>query len=168
MRKKGHIVFLSVLACAAVAVAQQQPEHWKEYIFAEGGFAITLPEAPKPHTDASIPDMTVYSAPKAMLTLRVSHQNRDCSNTLGQLRNGASQGKSGIDSTSVRELSIEGYPGLEYEWRREGGFTAADRFYCVNGKFYSFSTSWHTGQSELEAARKAIDSFRLLPANVKK
>jgi hypothetical protein len=157
---------VGILACAGSA-AHAQTEHWKEYDFAEDGFSITLPDSPKPHTDTTVPDMTVYTvslAPKTMLTLRVAHLKRDCSSTLGQLRSGASQGKDAIDPKSVRDVAIDGHPGLEYQWKREGGPTIADRFYCVNGRFYSFSMSWPTGQPEPAATKRAIDSFRLLPA----
>ena len=138
---------------------------WKEYVFADDGFAITLPHQPTPHTDPTLPDFTVYSVSlpdHTMLSLRVSHQNRDCAATLGELKEGALRAQSGIDPSSVKNPSIAGNQGLEYEYTANGGRVQLDRFYCVSGKFYAFSTGWF-GSKVLPASLESVfGSFRLL------
>jgi len=149
----------------ASALAQRQILSWKEYIFEDDGFAITLPEAPNPHADATLPEMTVYSVsvpPNTRLSLRVSHQNRDCGATLAQLKDGALKGKSGIDPSSVMDVSISGYPGVEYQYKLGPGFSSSDRFYCVNGRFYTFSTAWPLNESRPATAMRILNSFRLV------
>ena len=155
----------SMVLWAVAADAQSAAQGWKEYVFREDGFAITLPGEPKPHPDASAPDMTVYSAslaPGLGLTLRVSHQNRDCSETLTQLRDGGLQGKSGIDPASVKEVSLGSHPGIEYYYKLSTDRVSRDRFYCVNGWFYAFSSSSPTAHPSFEAADRVMRSFRLL------
>lgn len=151
--------------------AQDQTASWKEYIFADDGFAITLPHATNPHSDTTLPDMTVYTvsaSPNAKLSLRVSHNNRDCVATLAQLKDGALKGKSGTDPSSVIELEISGNPGMEYQYKANPDITASDRFYCVNGRFYTFSMAWAVGQSRPEAVTRILNSFRLLQSESQK
>jgi len=148
----------------APAIVQSQTV-WKEYVFADDRFAITLPDTPKPHADATLPEFTVYSvslAGNAMLSLRVSHQDRDCAATLAQLKDGALNGKSGINPSSVKNPSIDGNQGLEYEntVSRDGG--SSDRFYCVNGRFYAFSIRWLGTQVPPASVDRVLSSFRLL------
>jgi hypothetical protein len=148
----------------APAIIKSQTE-WKEYVFADDGFAITLPNAPNPHADATLPEFTVYSVSlpgNAMLSLRVSHQDQDCAATLAQLKDGALKGKSGIDPSSVKNPSIDGSQGLEYEYTlsRDGG--SSDRFYCVNDRFYAFSMRWLGTQALPPSLEHVVASFRLL------
>jgi hypothetical protein len=143
----------------------QSQSLWKEYIFADDRFAITLPEEPNPHTDATLPDFTVYSVSlpgNARLSLRVSHQDRDCAATLAELKEGALKGRSGVDPSSVMNPSIDGTQGLEYKYTFNGGPVQSDRFYCVSGKFYAFSTRWFGGQVRPASVERVFASFRLL------
>lgn len=149
------------------ALAQHQIASWKEYVFANEGFAITFPESPVPHPDAALPDMTVYSVsvtPRVRLSLRVSHDDRNCADTLAQLKDGALKGKSGIDPSSVGDFSVSGHPGMEYQYKLDTDLTSYDRFYCVNGTFYAFSSSWPGSGPRPVGVSRIISSFRLLEA----
>jgi hypothetical protein len=87
----------------SLAVAKRRTPLWKEYVFADDGFAITLAEAP--HPDAALPDMTVYTVsvlPGVILSFRVSHENRDCMEGLAQLKDDVRKAKSDGDPSSVR------------------------------------------------------------------
>ena len=153
-----------------IGLAGAQTPSWKEYVFADDGFAITVPASPREHADPDNPEFTVYSLPppdKAILNLRVSHQNRDCASMLAQLKEGALRGESGILPSSVRTPSLGGSPGLEYEWTGPV-HTSSDRFYCVSGKFYAFSASWPRGTDRPSVIIRAISSFRLLGSETKK
>jgi len=147
----------------APAIVQSQIS-WKEYVFADDGFAITLPGTPEPHSDPSLPEFTVYSVPlpdNAMLSLRVSHQQRDCTATLAQLKDGALKGKSGIDPSSVRSPAINGNQGLAYQYTTGRDRVSSDRFYCVNGRFYAFSITWLGTKVAPVSVERALSSFRL-------
>ena len=155
----------------APSLTLRQNASWKEYTFADDGFAITLPDATNPHPDATLPETTVYTvpvSPDAKLSLRVSHQDRDCAATLAQLKDGALKGKAGIDPSSLTEVSIDGYPGIEYQYKLGPGFYSSDRFYCVNGRFYTFSLAWPLNQSRPTTAMRVVNSFRLLQAESQK
>jgi hypothetical protein len=145
--------------------AEPHMDSWKEYTFADDGFAITVPESPNPHPDATLPDMTVYTVsvqPGTRLSLRVSHQKRDCASTLAQLRDGALKGKSGIDPSSVKDVRVDGHLGVEYQYKDDSGLFSAERFYCVNGMFYMFSARWPSSQPQPAAVERIVSSFRLL------
>jgi hypothetical protein len=166
MRMKKLATLVLILSWAVFALAQRHTAPWKEYVFADDGFAITLPDIPHPHPDTTLPEMTVYTVSlqsDAKLSLRVSHQSRDCDATLAELKDGALKGKSGIDPTSVKDVSVDGHPGVEYQYGL-GDRSSSDRFYCVNGRFYSFSCSWSNTHPRPAAVARAVSSFRLLQA----
>ncbi|HSZ02631.1 MAG TPA: hypothetical protein VK788_24260 [Terriglobales bacterium] len=146
-------------------LTQQDGPTWKEYVFAADGFAITLPANPHPHPDATLPDVTVYTVslpPNANLSLRVSHQDRDCASTLAQLKEGGLQGKANIDPASVKDVAVAGHQGVEYQYKVSPNFTSSDRFYCVNGKFYIFSIRWLGNEEQPSTATRVVGSFRPL------
>lgn len=156
---------------SGVDLARPQIASWKEYVFADDGFAITFPESPIPHPDAWLPEMTVYSVsvtPFARLSLRVSHEDRDCAETLAQLKDRALEGKSGINPSSVTEVSVDGHPGVEYQYKLDTDLSSSDRFYCVNGRLYTFSSNWPSSGPQPAGVLRIISSFRLLGTTLRK
>jgi hypothetical protein len=156
---------LALLSITTLALSQHQSSTWKEYLYADDGFAITLPSAPTPHKDPANPNINVYTVPLGVdswLSLRVDHQNRDCAATLAKLKDGALEGKSGIDSSSTKDVSTGGYAGLEYEYRPAANRISSDRFYCVNGHFYAFSVARPISKSRPAALDRIINSFRIV------
>ncbi|MGA8273551.1 MAG: hypothetical protein WB919_18455 [Candidatus Sulfotelmatobacter sp.] len=148
----------------APSIVQSQAS-WKEYVFATDGFGITLPGNPQLHADTTLAEFTVYSVPlpdNSMLSLRVSHQTRDCAATLAELKDGALKGKSGIDPSSVKSPAINGEQGLEYEYAPGPDRVSLDRFYCVSGRFYAFSTTWFGTQALPASVERVLSSFHLL------
>lgn len=112
--------------------------------------------------------MTVYTVsvlPGAILSFRVSHENRDCMEGLAQLKDDARKGKSDGDPSSVKDVSIDGYLGVEFQYANR---SSSDRFYCVNGRFYAFPSSWPSTQPCPAAITRIINSFRLLNAEPRK
>jgi hypothetical protein len=165
MRTRPILVFIIILMLAVLALGQDQKGAWKEYVYENDGFAITLPLPPyPPHADPALPDMTVYTVAlsSGRLSLRVSHRNRGCSTILTQLKDGALAGKSGINPSSVKEVSINGNPGLEYEYKLNPDQFSSDRYYCVDEMFYAFSSSWPSNSPRPAAVTRILNSFRLL------
>ncbi len=154
-----------IFICGSLLQAQSA---WKEYIYPQDGFAVMLPYEPSPHQDSNNPDITVYTVRvegKVGLSIRVVHENRDCAATLGLLRDGAKAGRQpGIDLPSIREFSLNGYPGVEYEYGVESDQKHYERYYCVNKRFYIFSFGWPDTQPKPQEALRVIRSFRLLAA----
>ena len=156
---------LVLLGLATLAFGQRQSRSWKEYVYADDGFAVTLPSAPVPHKDPANPTMNVYTVAlgaDSWLSLRVDHQNRDCATTLAELRNGALKGKSGIDPSSIKDVSVGGHAGLEYEYSPAADRISSDRFYCVNGHFYAFSVGRPISKTRPVAVDRIISSFRIV------
>lgn len=170
MRTSAIILLFALIMWSSFTSAQEKADAWKQYVFAEDGFAITVPQDPKPHPDSTLPDMTAYtvSLGRGRITLRVSHQNRDCTSTLRELKEGASAGKGNINPASVTDVFVDGNPGIEYRYTLNSSYLVSDRFYCVNGKFYSFSTAWQSNQPFPKDATRIISSFHLLKTKATK
>src|ERR1035437_9388614 len=134
MKNSRVSLLVTLVLLGSFAFAQKQTVTWKEYVFVNDGYAITLPEAPNPHPDSTLPEMTVYSVsvqPNTRLSLRVSHQDRDCGATLAQLKGGALKGNSGIDPASVTDVYVDGHPGLEYRYSHTLKYTCGCLTACT-------------------------------------
>lgn len=165
-RTMGVFVF-SALVMAYIAAAPQEKPKWREYKYPADGFAINLPREPRSHAEASIPNMWIYSVDLeqgSLLSIHVSRAERDCDATLAQLKDGARNGKSGIDPKSVREPVFNGYPGLEYlfSYGPDSERQNFERYYCVDGTFYAFAAAWDKDKPRPASLAKILDSFRLL------
>jgi hypothetical protein len=157
------IVFLA-FAFPAPVLSQQENSTWKEYRSAADGFALTVPSLPTPHDSPALPGATVYVVPlkaDSGVVLRVKKEGRDCSGVVALLKNLKSQFSN--DPSSVREISIEGHPGVEYRWKKSSASTILERWYCVGDRLYVFSVNWPSAQPFPTEATMILDSFRLLP-----
>jgi hypothetical protein len=168
MKNKVSATLVLMLSCNIPALAQDHLLSWKEYVYANDGFAVTLPYAPTPHPDPNNTNITVYTVhPSAdiSVSLRVVNETRDCASTLSTLKDGALHGRQPrqpIDPLSVKEFSVNGYPGVEYQFQSGPGHTTYDRYYCVTGKFYIFSADWAGNGAKPSAVTHIVNSFRLL------
>lgn len=139
---------------------------WKGYSFPEDGFAITLPDTPRNHPDKNIANATVYSVninPDYALTVRVIRDPRDCSTILAQLRESVVNRKAQeTDPASLKEMALDGHPGLEYEWKVSEQRVGLIRYYCSGGRVYALAVNREKTQPLMPEARRILDSFRLL------
>ncbi len=91
----------------------------------------------------------------------------DCSAVIPRLKESLLGGKdSSVDLTSLRDVSLDRHPGLEYKHKTYSN-TILDRWYCVGGHLYAFSVSWPTAQSFPAAATRILDSIRFPVPNAK-
>ncbi|PYY19618.1 MAG: hypothetical protein DMG60_03605 [Acidobacteria bacterium] len=157
--------------CVLLLVAGQMPAygqqawHWKEYIYERDGFAVTLPQAPNPHTDPNLPSATVYTihlSVESALSIRALPDPRSCTDTLGQLKSGALAGKQpGVDLASVKEISVAGYSGVEYSTHRPD-WNTYERYVCANGSYYIFTARWPSDKVRPVVIDRIVGSLRLL------
>ncbi len=161
---KHAIIVLLAFSLTPLTVAQNKKVPWKEMAYASDGFAITVPYPPLPHADANIPETNTYpiyfpDADGIRLSLCVMHQSRNCSETLGRLKRNPS-----ADPSSIRELSIDGHPGLEYRWQTDRDTMGLERYYCVNDRWYIFAARWPKAHQYPPLIDRVIKSFRLTKA----
>src|SRR5262249_54371771 len=138
--------------CVAIAVlaasAQQHKQQSKPYIFPDDGFGITLPAPVTPHDDAGDRHIHVYSVPLgdgSIFSLRVVHRLMDCETTLADLWDKAqsnSDQNSPVVEGSLKQVSLAGLQGLEYETTAPAGERVLHRFQCGNKLFYIFSAGY--------------------------
>ncbi len=170
MRLVMLLVAASVGTLLSDGVCQSSPKQggWKEYVYSSEGFAITLPHDPNPHHDPTMPEMTAYTvhlSQQASVTLRVSSQARDCAGTLRQLKDGALSGKQpGLVAGSIKDVSVSGRQGVEWEFVEQPGDKQYERFICTEGKFYFFAAGWPSSERRPQAVERIVNSFRFLNA----
>jgi len=156
-----------------------QQEKWKEYIFPDDSFAITLPERVNPHEDSTLSPATfkaftvsstyIYTArlPSGLvLGLHVVMFPEGCKDFIDKLEAAiADPGKMNIHvnpSEADKVTEVGGYPAVEGERDTGPVFRSYDRFQCVDKKLYLFSTRWARGSKMPPEISRAIDSFRIL------
>lgn len=171
------IVLVTLLLAASVSAQTDKstsdaPQGWKEYVYRSDGFAITLPEAPKPHPDTSYPSATAYTA--GGMTLRVIERPNACESVIsdqvkgleevrsGKRKLGPSESRFKVDMSTVKHGNFEGYPFLEFEQVVPSGFQEYERWYCAGKRLYIFAAQWQSGQLKPAKVDKIVRSFQLL------
>jgi hypothetical protein len=189
MMRFSTLAFLATTLSAAcsIVIAQTsspksksgQEQQWKEYVYPNDGFAIKFPYAPTPHKDSQVPDGTAYtiSSPVYDLSLHVANVQDGCASAFSQylnlvrrlvkqLREGTldqSQSDFRVDASSAKEITVGGYPAVEYEQEvKKSKRNDYERIQCVNKKLYMFTALWAADQSKPADVKRIVDSFRLL------
>jgi hypothetical protein len=148
------------------AVAGKQPQ-WRVYVYPQDGFAITLPYAPRPHYDAGDRHINVYTVTmgKTVVSLRAISRLMDCETGLADLWDKADSNKDPKEPVvrgSLKQVSLAGMKGLQYETELGSGERSLHRFHCADEhKFYIFSVGYAGKQPPPEVAR-IINSFHLV------
>ena len=166
MQALGKLIAPAVLV-SSIGASGQQSANWKEYVFPKDGFALTSPSAPNPHPDMQLLDATAYTMgfPRTneAITLRVLHQPHDCSTYLNELKTGVQAGKQpGADASSLKDISISGFPGVQYDWSVNPARVMQERYYCVRNQFYSFAIARPAREPLSQEAKRVLSSFRLI------
>jgi hypothetical protein len=84
---------------------------------------------------------------------------------LAQLKDDASKGKSDGDPSSVKDVSTDGYLGVESQYDNR---SSSDRFYCVNGSVLHVLQQLAEPSALPAAITRIVNSFRLLNAEPRK
>jgi hypothetical protein len=176
MKKIFLVIFaLSVVSASLVQkttaqkpVAQKQQQiQWREYVYPQDGFAITLPSTPKPHYDDGDRHINVYtvSMGKTVVSLRAISRLMDCEEGLANQWDKADSNKDPREPVvrgSLKQVSLAGMKGLEYETELGSGERSLHRFHCADEhKFYIFNVGYAGKQRPPEVAR-IINSFHLV------
>jgi hypothetical protein len=167
--KKGKILrSISLMFCfSTLALGQRRGGTWKEYVYDNDGYAVTVPAAPTRHADSQIPHTTDYdvSFEEGPFRIGVVDQNRDCNATLRELKASLLSGKQPrLDVSSVKEITVADHPAMEFQ-HGVANETRYERYICGNGGFYYFFyAKWPVSQSMPASVNRILTSFRLLPS----
>ena len=173
MKAKVISIGLVALAVSGFVFGQQENPTWKEYTSPADGFALTVPAPPTPHDSPVLPGATAYAirleAADSGVVLRVTKKAPDCSDVISRLKKRVLEGiNSGAGPSSAKDLSLNGHPGFEYQWKQSSAYNVFERWYCVDGRLYVFSVNWPSAQPFPAAATRILNSFRLLATNTQR
>jgi hypothetical protein len=149
------------------APKQPQQMQWREYVYPQDGFAITLPSAPNPHYDGGDRHINVYtvSMGKTVVSLRAISRLMDCETALSEMWDKAENTRNPNEPVikgSLKQISPAGMKGLEYETEMGSGERSLHRFQCADEhKFYIFNVGYAGKQRPAEVDR-IIKSFHVV------
>lgn len=158
----GIFVAIAVLS----TLAQQPKQQWRPYLFPDDGFGITLPGPVTPHDDNGDRHIHLYSVTLAngsIFSLRVVHRLMDCDTALAELWDKAqnnSDQSAPVVPGSLKQVSLDGLQGMEYETTTPAGDRILHRFHCGNKLFYMFSAGYK-GKRPADLDR-IINSFQVV------
>ena len=163
---------LFTLCTFFAVVAFCQDIEWKEYAYAEEGFAISSPVEPRIEKRTMKPVAGEVEAHFYFIPLENSqmvvmyaplHPNdkRTAEQALKDAQNGITL--SGAKLISQKTISLGKYPGLELEAEDEQN-RQRGRFYAVDRKMYTLAVAWPKGKPFPAEGQRWYDSFRLVSA----
>jgi len=172
--KLGFIA-LVLLQVSIVGLAQDDTPspRWKEYVYSENGFAITLPGDPHPHKSSQMPNGTAYSVELpdgAGFSLHTMEANDRCVDSVRSQSDIYAKNKAdsagaksnGFKAISFREVTGSGYTGVEFVQQVPTGKIDYERWVCGPHRLYVFASAWNPGGSEPKELRRIVDSFRVI------
>ena len=163
MKKLAMAASFLLISCAALS----QQAQWKHYFFPGDEFSISLPANPNPHNDNGDAHINVYSVRMGttVFTLRVVTRAMDCETGLAEMWDHAEKNanpKEPVIKGTLKEVSLAGMRGLEYETDLGNGERSLHRFHCADSrKFYIFNAGFR-GSKRPPEVMKIINSFQLV------
>jgi hypothetical protein len=167
------ILILSFVIAGLSQTNSQQVE-WKEYVYPEHGFAVTLPNDPHPHKSSQMPDGTTYSVSLpggARLSLHTMKASDNCvqvaidsqaSAYKRRTSNSVAAESNGFKAISFREANGSGYRGIEFVQQVPNGQMDYERWMCAPNRLYVFTSAWNSSEQQPHEIERIVKSFRLL------
>jgi hypothetical protein len=174
--KKFGLLAVVLLQMSIVGLARDDAPSsgWKEYVYSEDEFAITLPGDPHPHKSSQMPNGTVYLlqlSSGAIFSLHTMEANDKCVDAVRSqsdiyAKNKADSATStskGFKAISFREVTGSGYTGVEFiQQVPPAGRLDYERWVCGPHRLYVLAFAWSPDESEPRELRRIVDSFRLV------
>lgn len=158
------LLLLWVWICGALAQKTKQAQ-WKEYIYPEDKFAISALASPGIYPDPQASDVQIYRwelAPQVIFTIHTGIRP-NCLNVLATLKSSPPKSRFGENVPgSMKDISLNGYKGLEYETHLTTGRRAFERLYCTTQKSYSVTVAFPGNQTRPLEADRMFSSFRII------
>jgi len=150
----------------------QKDEIWKEYVYPENGFAITLPRDPHPHESSQMQHGTAYSVTftgGSGLSLHTTTAHEKCAPILEaqadhakHMMESGSAESNGFKALSLREVVGTGYKGFEFVQQVPNGKFDYERWVCSGDRLFVFASAWSSGEQQPTEISRIITSFRIL------
>ena len=139
---------------------------WKEYIFADDGFAIDFPSDPHPDESPQMANGMAYSVPlsNGAHSRHTEEANDTCADTVrGQLRDAKNKAEStGYRVISFRQVDGNGYKGSRVRQKVPNGKIDYERWLCAAHRLYLFGADWNPDESEPKELQRIVDSWRVV------
>ena len=164
-------LFLITLMIVSAAMAQNNKAGpWKEYAYSQDGFAITAPSPPAEiHLDPNSPEVVVYAwhrAENITITIRAAHRQQDCAQVLEKAKEGLPKNSDQpVTPGSIKDITLQGNAGLEYEYKYRAGRKAFERLYCTPEMTFALTISSASSLPRPATAIRMLNSFRLVQDN---
>jgi hypothetical protein len=176
MKKNLWLAMFSVLVvCSALAVAAQSG--WKEYVYAEDGFAISAPIQPTVQTESKDTPIGSVDAHNYMVDLGNNTvvgvnatdfkmgQGIDSKLILAATKAGLAESLQG-KIVSEKEISLGSEPGLELELVTDSTHLRF-RYFFIDGKLFALMSTAPLAKPFAPETTRIFDSFRLVAGKSK-
>ena len=164
------VVFLHTLTITAAAQQSSQSPVWKEYVYEENGFAITLPDDPHPHKSQVVRDGTAYRVELfkgVFFSVHSTTADPKCDSVREQsdryAKNKDAPPQNGFKAISFSDVAGSGYTGIEFVQQVPNGRIDYERWVCGANRLYIFISGWSSGEPEPKDLRRILNSFRVIP-----
>ncbi len=156
-----------------VSFKLQDKEMWKEYVYPENGFAITLPSDPHPHESSQMSQGTAYSVNLpggSVLSLHTMTASGNCWQVLEaqakdarhRMEAGTAE-SNGFKALSVKEIAGTGYKGFQFVQQVPNGQMDYERWVCSAHRLFVFAATWRRrGEQQSTEIDRIVNSFRVL------
>lgn len=164
-------LFLITLMIVGATLAQNtKPGQWRELVYSQDGFAITAPSPPADiNLDPNDRYVVVYAWRRTgdiSITVRAAHRKQDCTQVLANAREGLPKNSDQLVTPgSIKDITLQGNPGLEYGYQYGKGRKAFERLYCTPEMAFALTASWASSLPRPVIAIRMLDSFRLILDN---
>ena len=176
MKKFVRMAVLSALFACVALVAQAQ-SGWKEYVYAEDGFAISAPMQPTFQTESK--DTPIGSVDAHNYTIDLGNgiaiginatdfkigQAVDAKLILAATKAGLAESLQG-KIVSEKEISLGSEPGLELEVVTDTNHMRF-RYFFINGKLFALMSTAPLAKPFAPETTRMFDSFRLVAGHGK-
>ena len=166
------LLFLAYSFAPPFANGQQKP--WEEFVSAEGGFSVMMPEKPTPNTVSvdtvkgpqesrtfsySDEDLTDYLVAYAKFR-ETKTREIDYDEMFDKIQKGILIAESGTVRSKIA-LTLDGNPGREIMIEHEDGSVKIHRFYFVGDYFYQLSVEVKNFSNRCDKTERFLNSFKL-------
>ena len=163
----AHLFLITLMIVCATLAQNSKAGQWRELVYSQDGFAITAPSAPADiNLDPNDRYVVVYAWHRAgdiTITVRVAHRKQDCPQVLAKAKEGLPKNSDQpVTPGSIKGITLQGNPGLEYEYQYRTGRKAFERLYCTPEIGFALTASSASSLPRPVIAIRMLDSFRLV------